>query len=147
MNSTLLHLLLADDDEDDRLFFQDALDELQLVDTFTSVHNGEQLMNWLKKETDLPTVVFLDLNMPRKNGLECLIEIKKDERLQHLPVIVYSTSYDADTINLLYKNGALYYIRKPSEFAKLKEVIRLALASIMETIELQPRKEQFVLQP
>jgi CheY-like chemotaxis protein len=147
MNSTLLHLLLADDDDDDRLFFQDALDELGLVDTFTSVHNGEQLMQWLKQETELPTVVFLDLNMPRKNGMECLIEIKQDERLQHLPVIVYSTSFDTDTINLLFKNGALHYIRKPSEFAKLKEVIRLALASIMETVEIQPRKEQFVLQP
>lgn len=147
MNSNQIHLLLADDDEDDRLFFQDALDELSLVDSFKAVHNGEQLMQLLlNKDSQLPSLIFLDLNMPRKNGLECLTEIKSNERLKLLPVVVYSTSFDMEIVNLLYKNGARYYIRKPAEFAKLKEVIRLALYSVMAEMEVQPLKERFVLQ-
>ncbi len=148
MNPTPIHLLLADDDEDDCLFFQDALDELALVASFKAVHNGEQLLQFLTSNLDqLPTVVFLDLNMPRKNGYECLVEIRSHEKLKHLPVIIYSTSFDMDTINLLYQKGAQYYIRKPAEFAKLKQVIKQALSLVMESIEAQPSKEKFILQP
>lgn len=148
MNLTPIHLLLADDDEDDCLFFQDALDELALVSSFKAVHNGEQLLQFLTSHLDeLPTVLFLDLNMPRKNGYECLIEIRNHEKLKNLPVIIYSTSFDMDTINLLYQKGAQYYIRKPAEFAKLKELIKQALSLVMESFEAQPSKEKFILQP
>jgi len=147
MNSTSIHLLLADDDKDDCLFFQDALDELSLVASFKAVYDGEQLMNFLLKESTLPTVLFLDLNMPRKNGFECLIEIKSNEKLKELPVVIYSTSYDTEMISKLYSNGAQYYIRKPSEYSKLKQVIKHALSLIVESITSQPPKEKFVLQP
>ncbi len=146
MNPNPIHLLLADDDKDDCLFFQDALEELVLPTTFTAVHNGEQLMAHLLTQTEaLPTVLFLDLNMPRKNGFECLVEIKKHDKLKTLPVVIYSTSSDTDTVDLMYKNGAQYYIQKPSDFTKLKQVLENTLAQIMEMIRSEPSRESSIL--
>lgn len=141
-------LLLADDDKDDCLFFKDALEELPLTANLTTVHDGEQLMQLLSKEKVAPPpphVLFLDLNMPRKNGFECLEEIKRDERLRQLPVIVFSTSFEQDVVNLLYKKGAQYYIRKPAEFSELKRVIHRALVLATQEHMSQPAKEDFVL--
>ena len=125
---TLKNIILADDDEDDCLFFKDALDELSLNTSFTALHNGEQLMKYLETVfINLPDVLFLDLNMPRKNGLDCLIEIKKHPLLQKLPVIIYSTSYDIKTANLLYDEGAHYYICKPINYEELKTLVYKAI--------------------
>ena len=107
MSSKHLNLLLADDDTDDCIFFKEALKEFPLSTHLTTVHNGEQLMQLLTNETnELPHVLFLDLNMPRKNGFECLSEIKLNKKLKQLPVIIFSTSFEQDDVNLLYKNGA-----------------------------------------
>jgi len=141
-------LLLADDDKDDCLFFKDALSELPVTADLTTVHDGEQLMDLLGDETiipPLPHVLFLDINMPRKNGFECLAEIKSDEKLKLLPIIIFSTSFEQDVVNLLYKNGAQHYIRKPAEFSQLKKVIYQALLLATQENALQPPKENFVL--
>ncbi|MBB4801552.1 CheY-like chemotaxis protein [Flavobacterium nitrogenifigens] len=106
-------------------------------------------MNYLEN-SDLeifPDVIFLDLNMPRKNGIECLIEIKENEKLKHLPVIIFSTSLDSEIVNNLYQKGASYYIRKPGEFSKLKTVIEKALTIASENNFKQPERANFILQP
>ena len=122
------HILLADDDKDDRILFQDILEELPLTTHFTTVSNGEQLMQLLNETGALlPDVIFLDINMPRKNGFDCLREIKRSEKLKFLPVIIISTSFDPAIMSLLYRNGALYYIRKPNSYAQLKRDIHHAL--------------------
>ncbi len=141
-----LTLFLADDDIDDCLFFRDALEELPVSTELTTVHNGEQLMQLLKEKVgELPQVLFLDLNMPRKNGFECLSEIKHDEKLKELPVIIFSTSFEQDVVNLLYKKGGQYYIRKPAEFSQLKKVIHEALILIAKGNNSQPPREDFVI--
>ena len=146
MSSKHLNLLLADDDTDDCIFFKEALEKLPLSTHLTTVHNGEQVMQLLTKETnELPHVLFLDLNMPRKNGFECLLEIKLNKKLKQLPVIIFSTSFEQEVGNLLYKNGAQYYIRKPAEFSQLKKIIHQALKLIAQENILQPTKENFVL--
>ena len=90
--NTPLNILLADDDMDDRIFFDNALKEIPIATTLKTVSNGEQLMEWLfEKVTDLPDVLFLDLSMPRKTGFECLAEIKENEKLKALPVIMFTT--------------------------------------------------------
>ena len=146
MNLNELHILLADDDTDDCLFFEEAIAELIPSSNFTAVHNGEQLMLLLNNETiKLPNILFLDLNMPRKNGFECLAEIKQNEQLRGLPVVIFSTSFEEEVVNTLYDNGAHYFIRKPSEFVLFKNIILHALTLIMNGEIMQPLKEEFVL--
>lgn len=148
MNTIKHNLLLADDDTDDCIFFKEVLEELGIDTTLTVVSDGVELMRLLSQKTEsLPDVLFLDLNMPRKNGFECLLEIKLDAKLKHLPVVIFSTSLDMQVVNLLYEKGAQYYIRKPGEFAKLKKVIHEALTITAQTKSAQPTKEKFILQP
>jgi CheY-like chemotaxis protein len=149
MNSEEIKILLADDDRDDCLFFKEALEELrlttQLITQLTMVHDGEQLMRLLKKTAGLPHVLFLDLNMPRKNGFTCLQEIKSDDNLTHLPIIIYSTSFDKIVADRLYQNGAQYYICKPTDFSNLKKVIYMAVTLSTEKNHSQPPRENFSL--
>ncbi|SFC96343.1 response regulator [Flavobacterium phragmitis] len=149
MNTERYNLLLADDDDDDCLFFKEALDETSINAALSIVHDGVQLMDYLKTNSsnNFPDVLFLDLNMPRKNGIECLAEIKADEKLKNLPVIIFSTSLDSEIVNNLYKNGASYYIRKPGDFSKLKKVIEIALTTASENNFRQPERAHFILQP
>jgi len=141
-----LNILLADDDIDDCDFFKSALEKFPLSPNLITVNEGEQLMRQLtNEENELPHVLFLDLNMPRKNGFECLSEIKLSEKLRQIPVIIFSTSYEQGVVDLLYKNGAQYFIRKPSDFFQLKKIIQLALALIDQQNISQPTRENFVL--
>ncbi len=141
-----LHILLADDDRDDRLFFKMALDALTIPIQLVAVENGEKLMEHLAKNTrQLPDVLFLDLNMPRKNGFECLAEIKSDPALELLPVIIFSTSFELEVVNLLFDNGAQYFMRKPPEFSQLKRIIQQTVAMITAGDCWQPGRDGFVL--
>jgi CheY-like chemotaxis protein len=146
MNIKQLNILLADDDIDDCIFFKEALDELPLSTHLMVVHDGEQLMQLLINETnEFPDVLFLDLNMPRKNGFECLSEIKLSKKLNQLPVIIFSTSFEQEVVNQLYQNGAQYFIRKPSEFSQFKKIIQQSLALIAQENISQPTRENFVI--
>ncbi len=147
MKLTELNILLADDDKDDCLFFEEAIAELTATANFTAVHDGEQLMKLLTTKTiKLPHILFLDLNMPRKNGFECLAEIKNTNTLKNLPVVIFSTSFEQEVVNMLYDNGAHYFIRKPSEFALFKKIILHTLLLILKFGgNTQPSKENFVL--
>ena len=149
MNKHQYNLLLADDDEDDCAFFKEALDELSLPASLVVVNDGVQLMDYLtaNSSNNLPDMLFLDLNMPRKNGHECLKEIKEIEKHHTLPIIIFSTSLDIEIVDLMYKKGATYYIRKPGEFSKLKKVIGNALHVASQNKLKQPVREHFVLQP
>lgn len=144
-DNTPYQILLADDDLDDCLFFKEAIEELNLSAQLTIVHHGEELMQLLNESENLPCVLFLDLNMPRKNGFECLKEIKRTDKLKALPVIILSTSLNEATATQLHHNGAHHYIRKPSEFAALKNLIDTAIKLTAKNKLVQPGKDQFVL--
>ena len=147
MNLNELNILLADDDTDDCLFFKEAVTVFIPPANFTAVHDGDQLMQLLGSETTkMPDMLFLDLNMPRKNGFECLAEIKQNKKLQKLPVIIFSTSFEQEVVNLLYRNGAQYFIRKPAAFALFQKIILHTLTLIIHTEKIkQPAPENFVL--
>jgi CheY-like chemotaxis protein len=146
MSPEPFNILLCDDDSDDWYFFNEALEKISLSTNLTAVHDGEQLMQLLtNKKNELPHVLFLDLNMPRKNGFECLKEIKHNEKLKQLPVIIFSTSFDKEVANQLYKNGAQYFIRKPSEIPQLQKVILQALTLLSKESVSQPDRIDFVL--
>ena len=142
----MINLLLADDDIDDCLFFQDALEELSIENNLTTVDDGVKLMNYLLEEaTILPDILFLDLNMPRKSGYECLLELKKNESLKDIPVVIFSTSQNTDVVEDLYTNGAHYYIRKPGDFNILKKVIKDALFLLEENNRQRPELINFII--
>jgi CheY-like chemotaxis protein len=135
MNSRQLNILLADDDIDDCHFFKEALLALPTPTQLNIVNDGDELMNYLIEHIEhLPNVLFLDINMPRKNGFECLSEIKQNEKLKDLPVVMFSTSGSQDKISILFKTGADVYIRKTSNFAQLVQVIHHALPMAVENI-------------
>jgi CheY-like chemotaxis protein len=125
-------ILLADDDEGDRLLFTEAFSELKIKTTVETVNDGEQLMDWLNAEDHpIPHFLFLDLNMPRKNGFECLKEIKNDERLKDIFVAIYSTSDNEKDVEETFYNGANVYITKPNDFTVLKQLLYKAIAATL----------------
>ncbi|WP_308990610.1 response regulator [Mariniflexile litorale] len=124
MPSDYIHIILADDDEDDRLFFTDAFDELNMNTKVNTFNDGVELMDYLKcDETILPHVLFLDLNMPKKNGIECLNEIKTHSKMSEIAIAIYSTSASEEDIEETFVLGANIYIKKPSSFKQLKKVL------------------------
>jgi CheY-like chemotaxis protein len=124
MNTDFINICLADDDEDDRLFFTDAFDELKINTKVSTFNDGVELMNFLNHpDSILPNVLFLDLNMPKKNGQECLLEIKKDEKFNDIAVAIYSTSSSEEDIEKTFVNGANIYIKKPNDFEQLKKIL------------------------
>ena len=140
-------LLLADDDMDDCLFFQEALEDLRLSTNLTTVSDGVQLMELLTTEgTQLPDALFLDLNMPRKSGFECLAEIKENEALKEIPIVIFSTSLDKDVVNKLFDKGANYYVRKPGDFNILQKVIHEAIIRLKKNKMQQPDLADFIIE-
>ncbi len=124
MQTDYIHIILADDDEDDRLFFTDAFSELKINTKVNTFNDGVELMNYLNKEdTLLPNVLFLDLNMPKKSGIECLNEIKANDKMSGIAIAIYSTSASEEDIEETFVLGANIYIKKPSDFNKLKKVL------------------------
>jgi len=137
--ATPLNILLAEDDMDDRFFFDKALKEIPITTELRMVNNGEELMQYLVENPGpIPDVLFLDLSMPRKTGFECLAEIKENEALKELTVIMFTTSFtrglalEDNLKNTLIRMGATDYIRKPGGFEELKQVIQQALINLPE---------------
>lgn len=121
-NSTLI--TLADDDEDDRLFFTDAFEELKINTIVNTVNNGKELLNFLNHpETVLPHIIFLDLNMPILNGIDCLKQIKSNDKFKDIAIAIYSTSSSDQDIEDTFVLGANIYIKKPSNFDELKKIL------------------------
>ena len=146
MNISQCNILLADDDADDCIFFQEILADMVLKPSLAIVNNGLALMYLLTQQRQqLPDMIFLDLNMPGKTGNECLLEIKRSEKLKHIPVIIFSTSLNPEVVNLLYETGAYYYIRKPGEYSKLRLVVHQAILTVMDKKKTRPAKQNFVL--
>lgn len=141
-----LNVTLAEDDFDDRLLFEEAIDELPVSVQLNVFTNGDELMEWLNRtKTTLPDVLFLDLNMPRKNGFATLGEIKRNSKLQDLPVIIFSTATNKEMIKQVFKDAAHYYIRKPANFWELKELIYKSLKLLVDNDMALPGKESFML--
>jgi len=120
-----MRILLADDDEDDRTFFSEAIAELKMTNQLTMFNDGKDLMEYMNDpDSTLPHILFLDLNMPYKNGLDCLKELRADQRFKNVSVAIYSTSSSEKDIENTFVEGANIYIKKPNDFSELKKVIK-----------------------
>ena len=149
MNTILpkgLSVFLADDDADDRFLFEEALLEVRNDVKVTMLNNGDQLMKCLdEKNTQHPNLIFLDLNMPLKNGMECLEEIKKNTKLKDIPVIIFSTSNQKETINQVYIKGATYYMCKPDNFEKLKNLLDKIFSLNPSSSKERTKRDEFII--
>lgn len=146
MENTPLHILLADDDESDRFLFMEAFEEMKAKTIVHTVNDGLQLMEYLSQENiPLPHLLFLDLNMPRKNGLECLKEIRSIEKLKDISIAIYSTSASEKDIEETFLFGANVYIQKPSDFSELKHVLNKAVISTFVYQEPPFNKANFLM--
>jgi len=129
-NKILIHM--ADDDEDDRLMFQEALEEARLSNEMSFSVDGQDLLDYLRREGKyqdlegkrLPDLILLDLNMPRVDGHQALKEIKSDPKLRRIPIVILTTSSAEKDILSTYDIGANSFISKPVSFEGLVEVIK-----------------------
>jgi CheY-like chemotaxis protein len=140
-----LKILMADDDQDDRFFFAKALETVSIKTQFVTVNDGEKLLSYINKNlSDLPDVLFLDLNMPRKNGSECLEELKANKAIADFPVVIYSTSLIDEVADELYKAGAFYYMQK-GDLAQLIPQLEIILQMFSEKNYKRPSRAKFIL--
>lgn len=124
-------VLMADDDEDDRLLAKDAFDECQSEVDLRSVHDGQELMDYLqgrngfaqRSRFPLPGLILLDLNMPRKDGREALAEMKADPQLRRIPVVVFTTSKAEEDVLRSYDLGVSSFISKPVTYESLLRLV------------------------
>lgn len=140
------NVFLADDDADDCIFFEDALKQVKIPTQLTLSNNGLELMSNLElvAKPPPPDVIFLDLNMPRKNGFQCLKEIRESPRLKDIPVVILSTSASNSSVDETYNQGANYYICKPRSFTLLVKAIETVLQLNMWQTP-RPDKKDFIL--
>ncbi|HEY9750538.1 MAG TPA: response regulator [Allocoleopsis sp.] len=137
-------ILMADDDEDDRMLAQEALEECRLANDLHFVVDGEELLDYLYHrgkftapcQSPRPGLILLDLNMPRKDGREALQEIKADADLRQIPIVVLTTSQAEEDIYRTYDLGANSYITKPVTFESLVEVMKILGRYWFEIVEL-----------
>ena len=128
MSLEILNIALADDDEDDRMIFNEVIEELDMKTKLSLFKNGQELMDYLRlPNIVLPNLIFLDLNMPVKNGMQCLLEIRQNPALKDLAIAIYSTSSSEKDIEETFVNGANIYINKPTNFGTLRGVIEKVL--------------------
>lgn len=127
----IARIVIAEDDEDDRVLLQAAVRESGFAHAVAFVENGEELLAYLRWQGDfahlegkpLPQLILLDLNMPRKGGREALAEIRQDADLKHIPIVVLTTSQQSEDIRQSYDLGANSFITKPASFDALVDII------------------------
>ncbi|MGG7660866.1 response regulator [Dyadobacter sp. BHUBP1] len=141
---TPLRIILADDDHDDTFLFQEALEQISLETDLSIAENGAELLQILKEADDKPDIIFLDMNMPVKNGLECLEEIRSTEGYEQVPIVVLSTSVSQHLWESAYRNGASLYIQKPNSFNSLIDVLKKCLLD-RTGATMPERVEQFLI--
>ena len=140
----LIGIVMAEDDEDDRLLVRAAIEQSNVLNPMDYVEDGEELMQYLRHEGKyarlkgqaLPGLILLDLNMPRKDGREALAEIRQDPLLRHIPVVILTTSQQEDDIIRCYHLGANSYITKPVSFEGLVDVMRTLEIYWLRTVKL-----------
>ncbi len=138
-------ILMADDDEEDCELTRDALQDARLANEMRFVYDGQELLDYLRREgayadtsadAPLPGVILLDLNMPKKDGREALAEIKADESLRRIPIVVLTTSKDEEDVLRTYDLGVNSFITKPVTFPGLVEVMRTWTRYWLQIVEL-----------
>ena len=129
-------IFIIDDDEDDKKLFVESAKEVDKNINCVTASDGQEAIRFLKDEHNtLPDYIFLDLRMPRINGKQCLEEIRKDKRLYHIPVFIYTTSRDVEESAELKKMGAVHFISKPDNPRDIYYILSVVLDEKWDQIE------------
>ena len=147
-NATPITILMADDDADDRQLTREALEDARLINDIRFVENGEELLEYLRREgkwaapadAPRPGLILLDLNMPRKDGRTVLKEIKQDPEFRTIPVVILTTSKSDEDVYRSYDLGVNSYIVKPVTFEALVDILQTLEKYWFEIVELPPQQ-------
>lgn len=124
MMSKPIYVMLADDSPDEHFLFIHTVKGIDKSITISTAMNGEDLLNKLAGGTNLPDIIFLDINMPFKNGKECLHDMRQDVHLRDIPVVIYSTSDEKSDVEETFALGADMYLKKPQDFIELEDILK-----------------------
>lgn len=130
-------LMIVDDDADDRMFFHEAVDKINSNYVCNEATGGQEALDILRSSEKLPDFIFLDLNMPRMDGNQCLKELKKDVRLKDTPVIIYSTSTYQTDIDRTRESGAAHFLSKTDNIDRLPGMLLVAMQCVKPDYFLQ----------
>jgi DNA-binding response OmpR family regulator len=146
MTDSILHILLADDNSNEHVFFKHALKYVNESIKLSSAKSGQDLLSHLRNHSNqLPDILFLDINMPVKSGKECLKEIRENERYKNLSIVMYSTSDEPNDTDDTYALGADLYVRKPAEIEELISLLRSVIELFMIDGIQQTSRDRYVL--
>ena len=145
-------IVMAEDDPDDRLLTMEAVDDIDFPIELIFVEDGEELINYLEHHeryinlapNSKPDLILLDLNMPRKDGREALLEIKSRTHLRKIPVVILTTSRSEEDVHFCYQNGASGYITKPARYDELIAVMQTICNYWFKTVKLPNRFSKVV---
>lgn len=143
-DGTLIEVLLVEDDPGDVLMTQEAFEEHKLRNRLTVVPDGDEALAYLRRQgryadAVTPDLILLDLNLPRRDGREVLAEIKNDEQLGRIPVVVLTTSQAAEDVQRSYELHANAYVTKPVDFDRFISVVRQIDEFFVSVVRLPPR--------
>jgi DNA-binding response OmpR family regulator len=141
-----LNVSLGDDDEDDRQFFREAIEDICIDTKLSLFEDGDKLMDYLNHpKTILPDVIFLDFNMPVKNGMQCLREIRSSTIMDNVFIAIFSTSCSEKDIEDTFINGSNIYLNKPNSFGRLRESIEKVLNIGSQYNISHPNRDNYLL--
>lgn len=138
-----MHILMADDDKDDFLILKEAAEKAGESLKVSYAANWLELWRFILKT--IPDVLFLDINMPVKDGIECLQLLRKESKYDHIPILIYSTSVRKSDIDKAYQNGANYFIVKPNAIDDITNIIKRLISMGKDTLLSIPPREEFVI--
>lgn len=146
MNDEALHFLMAEEDHQQRLFFQRALKEIKVNIVLEFVHDGYQLLSLLGQRADqLPHIVFLDLNLPSKGALEYLADIRRDSQMRDVVVAILAPEGAEQLMQEAFVRGANIYLQRSTDFQGLTRMLSLVISMFWQYYTSGLRKENFIL--
>ena len=147
MNAKSFNIAFVDNDEDDRWLFQEAINELEIECTLKLFESAPEIMTYLNRTKVKPDFIFLDINMPYKNGVECLKEIKSNKEYNDIIIIIYASHNNEEHIDSTFNFGANLFIKKPSSFKDIKEILRRVLVLDWSNHNSNLTKKNFIYNP
>jgi CheY-like chemotaxis protein len=139
-----LLVYLADDDDDDRLIFEEAISELSGNISLVKANDGIELLQLLSESIRLPDIIFLDLNMPFQGGKETLKALKANKMLNAVPVVVYSTSVNPVDIEETFMHRAFRYLEKPYSMSGMMQKLEMIFSLDLQPLGTISKKDYFI---